>query len=87
MLGGPWDRLPGGKAGLSGALLRMIRGFASLPGQDWHGRDDQAGARAGRLSRGPRRHLHHSEGGAWGMAVLANYLWNTNEDHSNLADK
>lgn len=21
------------------------------------------------------------------MAVLANYLWNTNEDHSNLADK
>ena len=27
-----------------------------------------------------------AEGGAWGMAVLANYLWNTNEDHSNLAD-
>ncbi|MBW3092196.1 FGGY-family carbohydrate kinase [Bifidobacterium sp. 82T10] len=27
-----------------------------------------------------------AEGGAWGMAVLADYLWNTNEDHTNLAD-
>ena len=27
-----------------------------------------------------------SEGGAWGMAVLADYLWHTNEDKSNLAD-
>ncbi|RSX53466.1 ATPase [Bifidobacterium goeldii] len=27
-----------------------------------------------------------SEGGAWGMAVLADYLWHTNEDHTNLAD-
>ena len=27
-----------------------------------------------------------AEGGAWGMAVLADYLWHTNEDHSNLAD-
>lgn len=27
-----------------------------------------------------------SEGGAWGMAVLADYLWHTNEDRSNLAD-
>ena len=40
------------------AVLRV------LPGQDRHGRDDQAGARAGRLSRGPRRHLRHSEGGS-----------------------
>lgn len=27
-----------------------------------------------------------AEGGAWGMAVLADYLWHTNEDKSNLAD-
>ncbi|KAB5608072.1 xylulokinase [Bifidobacterium jacchi] len=27
-----------------------------------------------------------AEGGAWGMAVLADYLWHTNEDHTNLAD-
>ncbi|WP_414630644.1 xylulokinase [Bifidobacterium sp. UBA744] len=27
-----------------------------------------------------------AEGGAWGMAVLADYLWHTNADHSNLAD-
>lgn len=27
-----------------------------------------------------------AEGGAWGMAVLADYLWHTNEDKNNLAD-
>ena len=27
-----------------------------------------------------------AEGGAWGMAVLADYLWHTNEDKTNLAD-
>ena len=27
-----------------------------------------------------------AEGGAWGMAVLADYLWHTNEDKSNLAN-
>ena len=27
-----------------------------------------------------------AEGGAWGMAVLADYLWHTNEDKSNLVD-
>lgn len=27
-----------------------------------------------------------SEGGAWGMAVLADYLWHANEDRTNLAD-
>lgn len=27
-----------------------------------------------------------AEGGAWGMAVLADYLWHANEDRSNLAD-
>ena len=27
-----------------------------------------------------------AEGGTWGMAVLADYLWHTNEDKSNLAD-
>ena len=27
-----------------------------------------------------------AEGGAWGMAVLADYLWHANEDRTNLAD-
>lgn len=27
-----------------------------------------------------------AEGGAWGMAVLADYLWHANEDKTNLAD-